>query len=63
MELARLGKKAEVYHLLLRQYISSGRTFPPALAWLFEIEDDALFKNGIYAYLAALRNQEKAEVN
>lgn len=59
LELTRLYQKAEIYHLLLRVYLSSNRKFPEILARLFEIEEEETFKNGIYAFIAGLRAAEE----
>jgi CRISPR-associated protein Cst1 len=59
LELTRLNKKTEVYHLLLRTYIAKGLVFPASLANLFTVNDPEIFQTGIYAYIAGLR--EKVE--
>ena len=59
LELTRLNKKTEVYHLLLRTYAAKGSAFPASLANLFTINDPEIFQTGIYAYIAGLR--EKVE--
>ncbi|MDI3534160.1 MAG: CRISPR-associated protein Cst1 [Thermosediminibacterales bacterium] len=59
LELTRLNKKSDVYHLLMRTYVASGKTFPSSLARLFEISDVELFKTGIYAYISGLDQHEK----
>ncbi|GEA15000.1 type I-B CRISPR-associated protein Cas8b1/Cst1 [Moorella sp. E308F] len=61
LELTRLNKKTEVYHLLLRIYLTSEekKEFPPPLARLFETNDCELFKTGIYAFIAGLIRSEK----
>ncbi|SHH08425.1 CRISPR-associated protein Cst1 [Thermosyntropha lipolytica DSM 11003] len=58
LELTRLNKKAEVYHLLLRTYVVNEMPFPGVLADLFNIEDANLFKSGIYAYISGLKAPE-----
>ncbi|BCV20316.1 hypothetical protein [Moorella sp. Hama-1] len=60
MELTRLNKKTEVYHLLLRSYLTSDtkRQFPVPLARLFETNDHELFKTGIYAFIAGLNRSD-----
>lgn len=55
LELTRMNKRNDVYHLLLRVYITRGNTFPETLARLFDTKDNELFKNGIYAYISGLR--------
>lgn len=55
LELARLNKKNEVYHILMRSYIAHGKKFPTVVAHLFEIEDENLFKTGIYCFVSGLR--------
>ncbi|MDK2836561.1 MAG: CRISPR-associated protein Cst1 [Thermosediminibacterales bacterium] len=59
LELTRLNKKSDVYHLLVRAYVANGNTFPSSLARLFEISDAELFKTGIYAYISGLDRHEK----
>ncbi|MGI9862031.1 Cas8a1 family CRISPR/Cas system-associated protein [Moorella naiadis] len=63
MELTRLNKKTEVYHLLLRLYLSSGtkQQFPVPLARLFETNDSESFKAGIYAFIAGLSCSDTQE--
>ncbi len=60
LELTRLNKKADVYHLLLRTYVVKNVPFPSTLAELFSVEDIDLFKSGVYAYISGLKtgNQE-----
>lgn len=62
LELARLNKKADVYHLLLRVYLASNRPFPEALARLFQVNNNELFKSGIYAFVAALPQRDSSDV-
>lgn len=59
LELTRMNKRSNVYHLLLRVYITNGKPFPKNLSRLFEIEDSELFKNGIYAFVSGLKNSEQ----
>ncbi|MGB9791252.1 MAG: type I-B CRISPR-associated protein Cas8b1/Cst1 [Thermacetogeniaceae bacterium] len=54
LELARLGRRDDVYHILLRTYIASGRTFPEELSRVFEVRDDSLFRAGVFAYIAGV---------
>jgi len=63
LELARLNKKADVYHLLLRIYLANNRLFPEALARLFQTNDNELFKSGIYAFVAGLSQQDSNGVD
>lgn len=58
LELTRLNKKADAYHLLMRIYLTRGVPFPEALARLFETSDAELFKNGVYAFIAGLPQVE-----
>ncbi|APC08927.1 type I-B CRISPR-associated protein Cas8b1/Cst1 [Neomoorella thermoacetica] len=63
LELTRLNKKTEVYHLLLRLYLTSGdnKQFPASLASLFATSDSELFKTGIYTFIAGLKANENDE--
>ncbi|HHU86361.1 MAG TPA: type I-B CRISPR-associated protein Cas8b1/Cst1 [Peptococcaceae bacterium] len=58
IELARLNKKTDVYHLLLRIYLANNKPFPEALTRLFQTNDKELFKSGIYAFVAGLPQQD-----
>jgi CRISPR-associated protein Cst1 len=62
LELIRLNKRAEVYHLLLRTYVAKGQQFPNCLAELFTINNQQLFQTGIYAYIAGLGEKKPNEV-
>jgi CRISPR-associated protein Cst1 len=53
LELTRMGKKEDVYHLLLRAYVAESKTFPLELRTAFTVQDP-LFKNSIYAFIASL---------
>jgi CRISPR-associated protein Cst1 len=59
LELTRLNRKADVYHLLLRLYVAKNITFPAQLSNLFTIQDSELFKIGIYAFISGLRPEEQ----
>lgn len=63
LELTRLNKKSDVYHLLLRIYVTSGKVFPDSLARIFEIKDSELFKNGIYAFVAGIGGAQDDDYN
>lgn len=63
LELTRLNRKADVYHLLLRIYVARNMEFPNALAGVFSINDAELFKTGIYAYISGLRSEEETEAS
>lgn len=63
LELTRLNRKADVYHLLLRVYVARNMEFPNPLAQVFTVTDPELFKTGIYAYISGLRIEDKAESN
>lgn len=52
LELTRLGRRDEVFHLLLRAYISEGRQFPERLSHLLAQEEE--FKAGIFSYIAGI---------
>ncbi|GAW93387.1 type I-B CRISPR-associated protein Cas8b1/Cst1 [Calderihabitans maritimus] len=60
LELTRLNKRSEVYHLLMRTYVACGKPFPYCLAHLFEVRDDELFKTGIYAYISGIKTSEES---
>jgi len=62
LELTRLNRKADVYHILLRLYVAKEMTFPDQLAQLFTIRDNELFKNGIYAFISGLKSDEHIEI-
>lgn len=55
LELTRLNRKADVYHILLRLYVARDKTFPTPLSDLFTIRDSELFKNGVYAFISGLK--------
>ena len=54
LELTRMGKKEDVYHLLLRTFIAESKSFPVELRDAFNVKDISLFKNSIYAFIAGL---------
>lgn len=62
LELTRLNRKADVYHLLLRVYVARNMEFPSPLAKVFSLTNDELFKTGIYAYISGLRVKDEAIV-
>jgi len=62
LELTRLNKRTEVYHLLLRTYVAKGLVFPTSLANLFTLNDQELFKTGIYAYIAGLSKENQSQL-
>lgn len=53
LELVRLGKKEEVYHLLLRAYMAGQKAFPEKLnsVFTYDIEN---FKNAMYAFIGGI---------
>jgi len=61
LELTRLNRKADVYHLLLREYVVIGMLFPEVLAKLFAVRDDEVFKTGIYSFISGLPRKTEAE--
>ena len=63
LELTRLNRKADVYHLLLRVYVARNIEFPSSLARVFSLTNPELFKTGIYAYISGLRHGDKAEAS
>lgn len=63
LELTRLNRKADVYHLLLRVYVARNIEFPSSLAQVFTMTNPELFKTGIYAYISGLRLGSKAEAS
>lgn len=54
LELARLGRRDDVYHILLRTYVANGQIFPEDLSRVFEVKDDSLFRTGVFAYIAGV---------
>lgn len=60
LELTRLSKKSEVYYLLLRYYTAHKIEFPEVLSNTLIIEDDELFKTGVYAFISYL---DKSKTN
>lgn len=58
LELTRLNRKNDVYHLLLRLYVARGIRFPEELSNLFSASDD-LFKIGMYAYISGLESKKQ----
>lgn len=63
LELTRLNRKDDVYHLLLRVYIARNIEFPSRLAEVFTVSSSELFKTGIYAYISGLRLKGQTEAN
>lgn len=63
LELTRLNKKNEVYHLLLRTYIARGEQFPDSLAKIFSLYNEQLLQTGIYSYIAGLEEKNKNYAN
>ena len=61
LELTRLYRKADVYHLLLRIYVAAGKEFPEQLARVFTVRDPNLFKTGIYAYISGLKPKKEED--
>lgn len=61
LELTRLNRKSDVYHLLLRVYIARNMEFPDALAQVFVAANSELFKTGVYAYISGLKPGDKPE--
>ena len=60
LELVRLGKVSEAYHLILRTYISTGKEFPKELNEVFEKaqEDEEAFKANLFAYISGMTQKE-----
>lgn len=54
LELTRLGRREDVYHILLRTYIANNQIFPEELSRVFELKDDLLFKTGVFAYISGI---------
>lgn len=61
LELTRLNRKADVYHILLRLYVAENIAFPTPLSELFMIRDNELFKNSIYAFISGLKSDDENE--
>jgi CRISPR-associated protein Cst1 len=53
LELIRLAKKDEVYHLLLKTYMANKKPFPEELNRVFS-ENDENFKNLMFAYVSGI---------
>lgn len=60
LELIRLGKREEVYHILLRTYMASNVTFPEKLNEVFTYEDED-FKNAMFAYVSGMTLEREEE--
>jgi CRISPR-associated protein Cst1 len=63
LELTRLGKRNEVYYVLLRAYLAEGKQLPPELNTVFQLEHTDDFKNYIYAYISGLNFTKKQADN
>ncbi len=61
LELARLGRRSEVYHLLLRTYMAHGREFPEELNKVFSIQDEENFKLYMMAYISGMTESAGGE--
>ena len=48
LELTRLNRKSDVYHILLRVYVARGEPFPTLLSNLFTLRNSESFKIGVY---------------
>lgn len=59
LELTRLNRRSDVYHLLLRVYVARNMEFPSSLAEVFAVTNPELFKTGIYAYISGLSIEDK----
>ncbi|MCD6552066.1 Cas8a1 family CRISPR/Cas system-associated protein [Thermotoga sp.] len=53
LELIRLAKKDEVYHLILKTYMTRKKPFPEELNKVFSAEDED-FKNLMFAYVSGM---------
>lgn len=54
LELTRLGRRDDVYHILLRTYIANNQIFPEELSRVFGLKDDSLFRTGVFAYISGI---------
>jgi len=63
LELTRLNRKSDVYHLLLRVYVAKEMMFPDVLVNLFGVRDDEIFKTGIYAFISGLCPETEEKSN
>lgn len=59
LELTRLTRKSDVYYLLLRHYTAQKVEFPEVLSKTLLLEDDEMFKTGVYAYISFLPQDNK----
>ncbi len=59
LELIRLGKRSEAYHLILRTYMASGREFPEELSKVFSVDDEEQFKALMFAYMSGFSGGEE----
>jgi CRISPR-associated protein Cst1 len=59
LELTKLTKKSDVYYLLLRYYTAQKIAFPEVLSKVLLLEDDEMFKTGVYAYISFLPLDKK----
>lgn len=53
LELIRLAKKDEVYHLILKTYMANNKPFPEDLNRVFSAKDED-FKNLMFAYVSGM---------
>ncbi len=61
LELTRLGRRSEVYHLLLRTYMAHGREFPGELNKVFSTHDEEDFKLYMMAYISGMTESAGGE--
>ena len=61
LELVRLGKRSEAYHLVLRTYMTRKMVFPKELNYVFSVRDDEVFKALMFAYISGMAGGEHHE--
>jgi CRISPR-associated protein Cst1 len=59
LELTRLTRKSDVFYLLLRHYTAQKVEFPEVLSKTLLLEDDEMFRTGVYAYISFLPLDKK----
>jgi len=60
LELTRLGRRDEIYHLLLRTYVAAEREFPKSLIYMLS-KKGSEFKAGMYSYIAGITSMLEKE--
>ncbi|HEK86764.1 MAG TPA: hypothetical protein ENO29_10505 [Candidatus Aminicenantes bacterium] len=64
LELVRAGKRDEVFHAILRIFISGKKEFPEKLVEAFKpVYSEELFKVFLFSFLSGILGNEEKEVN